>query len=674
MMPAVRFRWFPLLWAWLAGAGVQAGVIDGFLYLPDVQGEVRDAAHNRWIGIQSFSHAIQGIEPVWTAGSGHGRAAQGELVLEKNYDSSSPKLALICSTGLRMDSATLEWTRTLRDSSRYYWIKLAEVNVTSIAYSGQTGEGSLRETVTLSYKGIEWSYTPVGPDEKPLADLFAWWNVLANLGDDSAVECLTASPSVIQDKAGSQPTLTLTIPPLLNVSGTVGVRLTSSDPKVVTFPNATDGSVLVPFADGTPPAKDVKLLLLRPGQATITMSRSGACAANSVAVTVTGSLIRNPSFELNYPDSWPHYGPIDSWTGGEWTGVNRANDPFQDNGAVPDRAQVAFIQGSLALGQDLTGLDPARSYWLQFRYNARNCCGGTIGFKVTFAGQQIAAFPAVAPVGNGNPYASAQVAFQPSAASGRLEFRAEVAGDASLLIDAVSLVQRDPDEIVLRNPSFEASGIPASPGYLQPGPMEGWDGTGNYGVNLAGEGPFADNGLAPDQAAVALLQNAGSSLGQAIGGLVPGDGYTVTFAVNARAGNTPRLRVKFDSQILSEEDITPVGGANPYAVKQAVFRAAANTGRLVFEQTAAGDNTVLLDDVHVRHGVPPGWQPTLKWNLTATGIRVAWSRSFVGFRLQSTTHLDGGWADHPLPPAEEAGEFAVYLGANAAVRFFRLRQ
>ena len=77
------------------------------------------------------------------------------------------------------------------------------------------------------------------------------------------------------------------------------------------------------------------------------------------------------------------------------------------------------------------------------------------------------------------PFYFTNIVFVPTNASELLEFATSptVPGTTpALLLDAVSMVQRDPDEIVIENPSFEASGegdglngqIP------QPQLMDGW--------------------------------------------------------------------------------------------------------------------------------------------------------------------------------------------------------
>ena len=121
-------------------------------------------------------------------------------------------------------------------------------------------------------------------------------------------------------------------------------------------------------------------------------------------------------------------------------------------------------------------------------------------------------------------------------------------------------VQRDTGEATIENPSFEASGTGAFPGYIQPRSIAGWTGTGNYGVNVSGVGPFADNGVNRDQDNVAFIQGQGASLSQTIHGLKAGQSYTLSFEVNARGGNAPHLQVGISSLTVIDENVTPVGG------------------------------------------------------------------------------------------------------------------
>src|SRR5207247_305614 len=78
-----------------------------------------------------------------------------------------------------------------------------------------------------------------------------------------------------------------------------------------------------------------------------------------------------------------------------------------------------------------------------------------------------------------------------------------------------------------------SSGNPVGVGYLGPKEIAGWHITGGYGIHIDGAGPFTDNGHAPDQDRVLLIQNAGS-LSQTVTGLTAGQKYTLIYSVNRR--------------------------------------------------------------------------------------------------------------------------------------------
>jgi hypothetical protein len=93
--------------------------------------------------------------------------------------------------------------------------------------------------------------------------------------------------------------------------------------------------------------------------------------------------ILNPSFEAGGTSfAFPGYtgsglgagSNMAGWTksGAGNVGYNYAgNNPFADNGAVPEGNAVAFIQNTDALSQVITGLMPGQQYLLELDYNAR---------------------------------------------------------------------------------------------------------------------------------------------------------------------------------------------------------------------------------------------------------------------------------------------------------------
>ena len=304
-------------------------------------------------------------------------------------------------------------------------------------------------------------------------------------------------------------------------------------------------------------------------------------------------LVANPSFEENYNDTWPHYGGVNGWTGG--SGTNRANGPFHNNGTpVTDGTQMAFAQGSGGLNQVISGLTVGQSYWIQFFYDARACCGGTINLETRWEGTLLDTISSVTPVTGGAGYKFKNVVFTPAAESGTLAFATTAAGDATALLDAVCIVPRSAGQVIVMNPSFEASGTP-----IEVVPVAGWtgEGAGSAGVNDS-SGPFANNGAIPEQDHAGYMQGA-IAVSQTLRGLVVGSNYTVGFRYNARTGNTPTLKISADGTQIFSQAVTPVGGVAAYRSGTATFKAAATTALLTFAQIAVGDQTVLLDDIKV---------------------------------------------------------------------------
>ncbi len=369
-----------------------------------------------------------------------------------------------------------------------------------------------------------------------------------------------------------------------------------------------------------------------------------ALALLSLPATSFAGLLINPSFEESYNDVWPHYGALNGWSGG--SGSNRADGPFHNVGTpVPDGLQIGFQQGSGTISQGVSGLTAGTQYWVQFFYDARGCCGGSIDLATQWDGTTLDSLPSITPVTGGAGYHFRNVPFTPAADSGTLAFVTTAAGDATLSLDAVCLVQREAGQAVLMNPGFEASGASAFPGGLSA--LAGWTITGGVGLNATGE-DFADNGATPEQKRVAVIQSLGS-LSQTVAGLVTGETYSVTFRYNARSGNTPHLRVSVDGAAVFDADVTPVGGAAEYLAGSAQFTASAPVAQISFEQTDAGDQTVLLDDVRVSGVVvepPPNLrlsperfelQPGLKGTLSVTvsGQRLQDGDSTVKLRVQN---------------------------------------
>lgn len=497
------------------------------------------------------------------------------------------------------------------------------------------------------------------------------------LGQAITLPCLGVSPAAIELSVNQSGTIGLVVPPQLIESRAATIRLRSSNASILSLDGAApNGELSVTFEAAGSTRRDVTIIANTRGSANIEIvEAAGLCVDNGVAVTVSGSFVRNPSFDATPAGAFPGYGPIASWTGG--SGLNTATGPFHDNGMVPDRQQIGFLQNSQTLSQEIINLTEGQNYWLQFRYNTRNDAANSGGLLMVarVGDSDLITVEDVRPVGVNQPYHIGHASFTTIADTAMLTFQITTTGDRTLLLDGVTIVQRAADEVVVLNPSFEAEGRLPFPGYVQPYAMSGWSATGNYGVNVSGEGPFADNGINSDQDSVAFLQNL-SSMTQAISGLEPGRQYTLTFSVNARGANRPRLRVRFAGDVLLEEEILPVGGSNPYRSKVIVFTPVESAGALTFEQVAEGDHTVLIDDVRIVPGaiiVDPF--PQLTVAKAANGnVRISWPSDATTYELVASAAVDGTYARVNDPVIIEGQENVVIVPAGPANRYFTLRR
>jgi len=493
--------------------------------------------------------------------------------------------------------------------------------------------------------------------------------------------CLEISPTAAELAPSQSAMATVTVPAELTAGKPVTIQLRSPNLNVAELVEAgPDGILSLEFAVG----ETTKVFETRAiGRGTVRIEivdSAGLCTDNDLSVAVLTSFVRNASFESTGVPPTPGYGSILAWDATGQAGLNGAAGPFHDNGAIPDRQQVAFIQGSGSLAQPIFGLTAGAHYWLQFHYNARNCCGGTIDLQVRFGGAEIALVSGVTPVGAGE-YHFQNVNFVPTNSTGLLEFVTTASGDASLLLDAVNIVSRPPTDIVVKNPSFEGTGIPSGVGYIQPNSFAGWTASGGgYGPNLDGVGPFTDNGDAPDQDTVGFLQNA-LSLSQTLSGFTVGDTYTLSYAVNARNCCSPpptHYAVSLGGVELVNEDVAPVGGANAYGTRSILFTVGSSDGELLFTHMppAAGDYTLLLDDIRI---CPGDCRPSPPVAIGFTSepsptVRLSWPNSYTGYVLQSTDDLlTGPWAEVGFPVQVEGDNFVVIDdAAGVQRRFYRL--
>lgn len=138
---------------------------DMFLKLEGIPGESTDSKHKEEIEVLSWSwgetNAATGASG---GGRGAGKVSMSDIVISKEVDKSTPKLALACATGEHVPEAVLTVRRAGGEQQEYLQIKLTDCLVTSYQMSGSNGGGVPSESFSLNYTKIEWQYKPQKPD------------------------------------------------------------------------------------------------------------------------------------------------------------------------------------------------------------------------------------------------------------------------------------------------------------------------------------------------------------------------------------------------------------------------------------------------------------------------------------------------------------------------------
>ena len=345
---------------------------------------------------------------------------------------------------------------------------------------------------------------------------------------------------------------------------------------------------------------------------------AGLLALCGIAAGADSIPIANPSFQADVFPTYPGYrggsnpANITGWAATGGAGINGtdigAGVPFADNGVIPDNTRLAFIQGTGSLAQTLSGFEVGQRYWFQVFFNARNCCGDIPVVSVSIGAQALLTEQPLSPVGGTSPWSFVNVPWTAASAAALLTVSTHTAagGDGTLVVDAVAMVKRDATNVVIANPSFEASGTGlAGSGYLTS--IAGWTlaSTGGQAAINASGGVFLDNGTVPDGSNVLVLQNTIVAQ-QALVGLTTGQGYRLRLFYNGRnAGNDPHFKVTIDGQTALDAFVPPVGAGQPYNLLTFDFTASAASAVLVLQNLGNGaDSSVFIDNVSLATNGP----------------------------------------------------------------------
>ena len=146
---------------------IQEYVMAIFAKFGDVKGASTDGGHKDWSLCQSISAPISRSIPAGARDQqrARGETTLGDMVIVRELDKASVKLAEACATGTFFAEVDIDLTSTIKGKSEpYLKYKLKNVIITSYSFHGtNSGDPIPSEEVTLGYTDIEWTYVVVNP-------------------------------------------------------------------------------------------------------------------------------------------------------------------------------------------------------------------------------------------------------------------------------------------------------------------------------------------------------------------------------------------------------------------------------------------------------------------------------------------------------------------------------
>ena len=138
-----------------------------YVKIGSIQGEATSEDHKDWIIIESMSAPIHRSIPQGAKDQQRvrGETVLGDVVLLRELDKSSTKLAEACANGTFFPEVQIDFCTTVKNKQEpYLTYKLKDVIVSSYSFHGNaSGDPQPTEEVSLSFTEIEWNYVVIDP-------------------------------------------------------------------------------------------------------------------------------------------------------------------------------------------------------------------------------------------------------------------------------------------------------------------------------------------------------------------------------------------------------------------------------------------------------------------------------------------------------------------------------
>jgi type VI secretion system secreted protein Hcp len=157
--------------------------IEIFLKLDGITGESEKKGAEGWIEIFSFSNGASNHSSVaFGTGSGAGKVDLSSLSLQKQLDKASPFLFLDCCKGTHIATGQMivREATGAETTQVYFQYDLKEVFIDSISWGGAAGGGKPSESLSLSAKSLQVTYTPQNADGSLGQKIVKGWDVAKN--------------------------------------------------------------------------------------------------------------------------------------------------------------------------------------------------------------------------------------------------------------------------------------------------------------------------------------------------------------------------------------------------------------------------------------------------------------------------------------------------------------
>ena len=137
-----------------------------FMKLGDLKGESTDQGHKEWILIQSMSSPVFRSIPEGARDQQRSRGSStlGDIVIVRELDKSSPKLAEACANGTYFKEAEIHFCVQVKKAEPYMKYLLKDPIITSYSFHGNaSGDPLPTEEITVNFTAVEWTYVTVDP-------------------------------------------------------------------------------------------------------------------------------------------------------------------------------------------------------------------------------------------------------------------------------------------------------------------------------------------------------------------------------------------------------------------------------------------------------------------------------------------------------------------------------